>query len=269
MRLPAASVDLELVRHIEELAASAWRAEVVEPLDGWRLRWTHGVTRRANSVLANQCGGSCSLSQKLERVEAFYRARGSPARYQLTAASLPPDLDAALEVRGYRVDARTCVQGASVPVVLERAAAGPGFPVRLASRVSKRWAQATFASENPDPKAAAVRRSILGRISAASAYALLEIGGEPAAVGLGVAEGEWMGVFGMFTYPQHRRRGAATAVLHSLAAWGRDQGCSRIYLQVMEENRTARFLYARPGFETLYEYYYRESPSLSVPSPSR
>ncbi|MCH8283761.1 MAG: hypothetical protein IIC20_04195 [Chloroflexi bacterium] len=32
---------------IEELAANAWPAELVDELDGWRLRFNWGVTSRA------------------------------------------------------------------------------------------------------------------------------------------------------------------------------------------------------------------------------
>src|SRR5687768_10671958 len=35
-----------LVRRVEELAADAWPAEVVLQVDGWRLRWNAGATRR-------------------------------------------------------------------------------------------------------------------------------------------------------------------------------------------------------------------------------
>jgi GNAT superfamily N-acetyltransferase len=49
----------------------------------------------------------------------------------------------------------------------------------------------------------------------------LAVDGTPVAVGRAVAERGWAGVFGMATLPAARRRGAATAVLASLAAWAR------------------------------------------------
>ncbi len=46
----APSQTLQLVRHIEGLALRAWPAAEQQSLDGWRLRFNAGVTRRANSV---------------------------------------------------------------------------------------------------------------------------------------------------------------------------------------------------------------------------
>jgi hypothetical protein len=40
------------ITQIEALAANAIPAAIVQELDGWRLRFNYGVTRRANSVLA-------------------------------------------------------------------------------------------------------------------------------------------------------------------------------------------------------------------------
>ena len=42
----------------EELAANALPPAVVQVVDGWRLRYNFGVTRRANSVLASEHGGA-------------------------------------------------------------------------------------------------------------------------------------------------------------------------------------------------------------------
>jgi GNAT superfamily N-acetyltransferase len=60
----------------------------------------------------------------------------------------------------------------------------------------------------------------------------------------------------MVTRREHRRKGAATHVLHSLACWGREHGASEMYLQVMEDNAAALPLYARAGFEKVYQYWY-------------
>jgi len=81
--------------------------------------------------------------------------------------------------------------------------------------------------------------------------------GRPVAVGLGVVEAGWVGIFCMATLPAFRRQGAGAAVLRSLAEWGRQQGAEQVYLQVTEANVEARPLYAKAGFEMLYTYHYR------------
>jgi ribosomal protein S18 acetylase RimI-like enzyme len=61
--------------------------------------------------------------------------------------------------------------------------------------------------------------------------------------------------------PEHRRRGAATALLRALADWGRGLGATGAYLQVERDNRIAFDLYVRDGFREVYGYYYRVKSS--------
>jgi GNAT superfamily N-acetyltransferase len=79
----------------------------------------------------------------------------------------------------------------------------------------------------------------------------------PSAIGLGVLERGWAGVYAMGTRREVRRRGAATAVVHALACWAQRHSASRMYLQVEAANDGARQLYTRAGFETAYRYHYR------------
>ncbi len=73
-----------------------------------------------------------------------------------------------------------------------------------------------------------------------------------------MVEAGWLGIFCMGTAPHFRRRGAARAILRTLAIWGQLYGAQQVYLQVMDHNVAARLLYARVGFATLYHYHYRE-----------
>jgi ribosomal protein S18 acetylase RimI-like enzyme len=83
------------------------------------------------------------------------------------------------------------------------------------------------------------------------------VAGEPAAVGLGVVNGPWLGIFCMSTRPAARRQGAATALLRTLAIWGGLYDAREAYLQVKQENAAALGVYARAGFVTEYPYFYR------------
>lgn len=94
---------------IDELMANAWRPMVVETYGGWRYRWADGVTRRANSALA--LNSDSSVSDLVDRAEAFYAERGAPAMIQVSTASAPQGLVAHLHARGYRSTARTLVHG--------------------------------------------------------------------------------------------------------------------------------------------------------------
>ncbi len=253
------------ILQIETLSANAWPATEVVALDGWRLRYTDGVTKRANSVWPNASpvGGLADepLAEKLAAVEAFYRARALPARYQIAPVAQPIALDDQLADRGYAAVARTSVQVAAVATVLAWTTPlrqQPEFAVEVSERFDEGWfaAYGEFAEE--DRAGFATRRTILQRIEPATGFALLQINGQPAAVGLGVVEAGWVGIFCMGTAPAFRRRGAARAILRTLAIWGQLYGAEQVYLQVIDSNRAARPLYERVGFVPLYHYHYRE-----------
>mgnify|MGYP003477809512 FL=1 len=84
------------------------------------------------------------------------------------------------------------------------------------------------------------------------------------AVGTGVIDGNWLGVFSMWTRSARRRRGLAAAVLGDLTAWATRHGCHLAYLQVEESNKAGRTVYTRLGFEEAYRYHYRRGDD---PSP--
>jgi ribosomal protein S18 acetylase RimI-like enzyme len=245
--------SLELIRDLEGAAARCWPAAVVEPFDGWLLRCDGGSTKRANSVLPLAAGVAIPAEQRLARVETFYRRRGLPARYQLTAAAQPLGLDNLLAARGYHHQATTWVQTADAEDVLARTD-GRGHPVRIRDQADETWLSALAEVTKTRADETAVYERLAGR----AGHACLCRDGVPLAVGLGVHEGDWVGVFCMATVPAFRRLGAATAVLHALAAWGRQRGVARLFLQVLHENTPAQALYARAGFTPLYAYHYRE-----------
>jgi len=251
---------------LETLAANAWPAHQRELLDGWQLRFSEGVTRRANSVWPNGPTGVEGLGEKLARVEAFYARHHLPARYQISPAAQPVDLDTVLAERGYYSVARTAVQTAALTTILTRTSGlrtQPDFAVELAEEFDEAWFAAFCEFESIAGHNAVVLRAILASIRPLTGYALLHIDGAPAALALGVVEGDWLGIFCMATDPGFRRRGAASAILRTLAIWAQLYDARRAYLQVMDQNAPAHALYARAGFETLYHYHYREKAWLN------
>jgi ribosomal protein S18 acetylase RimI-like enzyme len=103
---------------------------------------------------------------------------------------------------------------------------------------------------------AAERLAALARMPARRAFAVLRQGGRPAAVGACAVEGAWAGIIGMRTAPDFRRLGLARRLLRSLAAFARDAGAIRGYLQVEAPNAPAIALYEAEGFTRQYLYHY-------------
>jgi N-acetylglutamate synthase len=83
--------------------------------------------------------------------------------------------------------------------------------------------------------------------------------GAAVAVGLGVVEDGWLGVFSLATIPAARRRGAATAVVDALERWGLTRGALATYLQVDRDNAPALAFYARRSLSIAHSYHYRSA----------
>lgn len=241
------------IRAFEDAAYRLWVAPEVEELDGWRLRHAHGLTGRGNSVFPRD-DGRLPLEERIDRVEAWYGARGLPTRFQLTAASAPQGLADALTARGYRLgrDA-TSVQTAA----LAEAAADPR--VELFGEPDHGWIDLWAGSRGFAD--AATARALLTGSPGETAFARLG----DAAVGRAVACKGTLGITSMVTLPAARRQGYARALVATFIAWGLERGCTTGLLQVERDNEPARALYAGFGFVERYEYAYAVHPAVTGP----
>jgi N-acetylglutamate synthase len=244
--------------HLDELMAAAWAPAIAERHGAWTFRWAHGVTRRANSVFA--VGDDDRVPELVASAERWYRERGAPPVFLVSEASAPPALVPHLTGRGYGDGAHTWLAHASSAVVAARTVPGAWF-VEVEDRASGAWFErywsvaSTLGVDHPD---AAVCRDVLLRPAAPARFVALrdEPGGDVVAVGQVVLDRRWAGVQCMATHPAHRRRGAATAVLHHLAREAVAAGAERTYLAVMADNPGAWSVYEQASYERAHGYRY-------------
>lgn len=259
-----------LVYQLEELAANAWPARITQNINGWRLRYTDGITRRANSVWPNQLASNqVDLARQIAIVEHFYAQRNLPARFQICPAAQPADLEQILDAAGYTADATTNVQTTTIENILGELEADPDVSVHIDHHLTAAWANAYGLAEGHSGLASQVRQDIMQRIAPSTGFASIHVPTQqdPVAIGLGVVEHSpiktvedkgWLGIFCMATDPNFRRRGFASQILHGLAEWAHQQGAVNAYLQVMANNQSAQKLYSQYKFSTIYQYHYRE-----------
>jgi N-acetylglutamate synthase len=244
-----------MISEIEAVAANALPASIVELCEGWRLRYSYGVTRRANSVLAQKHIGN--LEPKLQAVSSFYARFNTKPRFQLCPTSEPSGLNTLLLERGY-----TKIPGAKVQT-LELNSFKPQADivrVQLLPKPNEAWFSVYRTVEKADPQKEKVRTWMLEHIQPNATFALLYLDEQPAAVGLGVFEAGFVGMFNMVTLENFRGRGGASTILSTLATWGKTLGGHTLYLQVSEDNFNAQRVYENVGFKTLYSYWYLEAP---------
>ncbi|WP_292456507.1 GNAT family N-acetyltransferase [Methylibium sp.] len=86
---------------------------------------------------------------------------------------------------------------------------------------------------------------------------LLKRGGRLLACGQLAMEDELVGLYDVFTVPEQRQSGLATALCRQLLRLARELGARCAYLQVDADNHVARSIYARLGFVDAYAFHYR------------
>ncbi|GHF68891.1 N-acetyltransferase [Streptomyces mashuensis] len=245
-------------RELQETAARGWPAPDTEPLGGWTLRAAGGFTARANSVLPL---GDCGLpvDEAVDRICAWYAARGLPARVQVTTGDPGADerLDAELARRGWTGERYALMRTAPLAPLADTPA-GTGR-VLLTREPDEAWL-AAYGRTGSDP--GAVRAVLTGGPSVWFATVPgEEPGDEPAAIGRCVVDGRWAGFAALHVSPARRRQGLGSLIMARLAEQALSEGASAAYLQVEEDNGGALALYDELGFTTHHAYHYRREPS--------
>jgi ribosomal protein S18 acetylase RimI-like enzyme len=249
-------VEFPSISVLEEAAFAAWPAREVSRDRAWRLRYTDGLTRRANSAWTSESDGADELETRIDRVEAFYRARALAPRFQVSDCSVPIGLERALERRGYSVEAPVSIRAAPVEPIWNGPRPLPKLTVELASAHGPEFLEVT-ASHGRFQKQRDTYTALLDRIGPRGVYAVAMRDGRPLAAAIGVRHGTLLGIFNMQTVPAYRRKGAGTLLVVALARHAKAHDMTTLYLQVERENSSALAFYARFGFTEVYGYHYR------------
>ena len=245
------------VADLERLMAAHWLPRDTARLGGWLLRAAGGFTNRANSVLAVGSPG-LPAAEAVERVTAWYAARGLPPRAAVPVPPAPgtPDADdaAPFAAAGWAV-----LPGAGALVLTAAtrplAAAPPlpaGLALDLADAPDDQW-RTLYRYRGQDLPASAdeLLLSAPGQV-----FASVRAGSRTVAVGRGSLAHAWLGVSAVEVAPGARRQGLARAVLAALAAWGVARDARSTYLQVGVGNEAALQLYLSAGFTVHHRYDY-------------
>ena len=234
---------------LEPIADRAWPARERSALGGWRLNAADGWSMRSNACWPLSAPDR-DVEAAIDAAEAWLSSRGLPPRFKLTdGATAPDDLPERLARRGY-VDRKKTL------VMVGPALGRPDPDVTLSAAPNDRFEAVFTASAGGNLADARERLETLARIPAPARFAQLDVDGEPAALGASAVEGEWAGIFGMRTAPEHRRKGLARRVLGALLAEVATLGAAQAYLQVEAENAPAIALYELEGFKPAYSYRY-------------
>jgi N-acetylglutamate synthase len=248
-----APTDVQLAWRVEETCLNAWPALREIVLDGWLVRFSEGLSRRANS--ANPLSANATASAAvIAECAAFYRRHALPSIFRVPSIV---DADAGLAERGFSKEGETCVLYGALDAV-----DGTGDPlVTLRPRADRIWFAAMSGLQGHTPEQAHIYRRIIGAISIPAIFAALTgEDGRIAALAYGIVHNGLFCYESVITDARQRRRGHARRVVTALAGWAKEQGATGACLQVFAENAPARALYDGIGLASeLYRYHYRRA----------
>lgn len=241
-----------MIRQFEELSNNAWPALQTMQYDGWLLRFAGGVTKRSNSV-SLLYPSSIDPSEKIAFCDALYRSQGITPCFKITDSAFPEGIDEALAEKGYLICADISFQTMQIGEV-ERT---NDPSLILESDLNPFWIGEFIRMNRFDPARQPVYEAIMRQVMTPKCLVSIQHDLKTVAVGLGVLEGKYIGIFDLVVDPAVRRKGLARMVMDAILHWGRQNGAETAYLQVLTDNDPALQLYRSMGFREIYRYWYR------------
>jgi GNAT superfamily N-acetyltransferase len=235
---------------IETLAFRAWPAEVEEDASGWMLRCSPGLrARRINSATTPvSCPADVDV---IPWIVEWFTQRGAHPLVRVLSVS-DPAIDLRLEAERWRFESTTLTVTRDLDSVAE---AGPGASIE--SKPSGAWVEAKRRLTGMSDAGIASWLHRAAAIEGQAGFASIAEDARVVSIGLGVIDGDRLGVFDLITDPAFRRRGLGRSLVAALERWACALGATRAYLQLEAGNAPAVSLYRDRGYAPRYSYWYR------------
>lgn len=244
--------DPALEWRVEETCLNAWPALREVLLDGWLLRFSEGLTRRANSANALDALARADARQ----CEALYRRQGLPAIFRVLTL-LDPSVDKQLDALGYASEGESCALYGD----LDDVETASDSRVKLLPQPNPEWFAAMAALQNHTAEQARIYRRIIGQLAVPAVFAALSADDETVALAYGAMHRGLFCYQSVITGGRRRRQGHGHRIVTALAAWAKENGATGACLEVEAGNIPARALYDAIGLKKeLYRYHYRREP---------
>lgn len=249
----------EEIRNFQEYLINSWPAKHYYFLNGWILRFTEGVTSRANSVFPiRYTGTQMSIDNDLELVEKAYKAHGLKAVFTIPDFHEPKNLREKLLNRGYQAYNHTSALGIKIediqPKKINEDFEYFFFKTRV-KEISDFLARYSKWNEDEQNIIQEINQRI---IIPKKCYMLTKFNKKVIGTLLAVLVPQgYLYIGDVFIHPDYRKQHIATSMLIKLIdEWAVLHGVIFIWLQVERDNIKALNLYHKFGMKKLYDYYY-------------
>lgn len=248
------------IRQIQEILLNSWPAKHYYFLNGWILRFTDGVTARANSVIPlNYTGDDKTVDKDIDFVEKAYKAHNISPIFTIHDFFEPHYLEHRLLERGYYQLGPTTHTMASLIVNLKNESLNEDFGYYFQKERTNEISEFLAKYSKRDNKEQKVLVELSNRIIIPQKIFVVArennniIG---TLMGILVPQG-FLYISDVLVHPNFRKKKIATTLFFKVIKdWGVLNGAYLIWLQVEIDNDKAIRLYKKLGLVVVYNYYY-------------
>jgi GNAT superfamily N-acetyltransferase len=235
------------IMELEALSNKTWPAPSTQSRGGWLYRRANGLSMRANSVFLQ---GSAPFGQPLESLDDeinycinFYKSAGARPTI-VVPLPIFHDLDQRLQELGWIAKIKGHFLVRDLPK--ESATDFPDFEFLVDATPSPEW----LAAQSDE--------AIAEIVSAYPAtYLAITFEDKVIATARLAVDGSWAIVTRLFVREEFRGRGLSKALMEKVSSIARNQGATKISLQVESTNQVALSLYQGLGYKIHHSFNYR------------
>ncbi len=236
----------DLLHRLFDASEATWPAARRWTEGPFTLRDGQGGGQRVSAATAT---GPVTPAQ-IAAAEDTMRTVGQKPLFMLKGDT--PDLDAALEGRGYAIKDPTLVYALPIEQLTDTpiprvTAFSIWEPLAIMDEI--------WATDGIGP----ARRAVMARAGVKTGI-LARWNEKPAGTAFAGVHADICMVHGVVVLPHQRRQGVAEWMMRRAAFWGQAHGASKISVLCVAANGGANALYQSLGFEQVGGYHYRKSP---------
>ena len=235
------------IQELERLSDLTWPADEIDEIGKWRLRISDGFTMRANSVLPTGAAPfgepNLDIETAVDEVVKIYQAKGLTPTFTIPLP-LYEELDHYLAGLGWKVKIGAEYLVNEIPEHLGLESVD--FQIEIISEPSPEWL-----AVQGDHQLERIMRNYPAR------YAQVKSEGKLVGIGRIATYEKWSLATRVFVDPEFRGKGIGTLLMRALMAAAKDEGATKVGLQVDSENGAGLALYKSMGFRFHHSYNYR------------
>lgn len=236
------------VMELDQICNATWPAVENQEVNGWLLRASHGVTKRANSILplsaALGSSGKENFTENLAAANKFYQDRNLPIIFQLALPTWQElaeqliTLGAVETIHGHTMVADLTETKTLVPT---------GFEISESKVPSPEWLRVTSMP--------GIEKILLG---CSAIYLGFTKNKKIVATARIAITNDWSSITRVYVDPEFRSLGLGKAIVTAALAQSFKVGATKAVLQVEANNEVAIGIYESLGFNFHHEYLYLE-----------